>query len=1297
MFLTPLSDSYSVPPITMDKDFYHTYDCGSAQYNVQLVVSPVTDPVSGITTMNQTLYYQTPMADKVGSVPYSSILMVNTISENNALTTGNVAQLHNSFEDEDTQVVKFLSLHLRQHLQQIFDRRYIQANRYEHPNPPPEQIIINPGAPATYAQRHPYWAAFMNPAAALKRAIYDYLDGAQNTATTVGSSHQNPPHSPNHTSPQNVATPNCTQVPDPQPPNTHNTTRNDPPQSPHIPEPPQFVPTPPRYFTIHSPFVPDLDFKLGVFERTTNEVRSTIEKLRTHGLTKAERRIAENAWGANFDDWDVHHHLIDDGKPMMVKTAPNFCHAPNVSVNSKSNLSQLEAIIMRITAVNSDDGTQQFLDDKEGPIKTAFQLWEKIFGDEQVEPLTIEEVAEQNTDANQKKRYEGFLERTTYQDIFKPGSYFTKAEANIGKADPKTRNISNVDDRYIVELSRYTMALKKRINDLMPGYLFSNTNAQTGQYVNDLVSYFGHRSVCDENDHSGFDGHQNAASMLLELGPYYVAMKGHYKDVAKLLEKTHTSCFRSVDHMMVNPGYTRLSGCATTSINNSLIGLIIPCLSRIYTDPSTYSTFIDISGYSREHIRKLFNLTYGGGDDANTYNIDSANLVSFAKHMGFDLKNVSYPATAPTTILGSVFPAPGGSASAHNDYKRQLAKLNLSVINPRFKINEQFALKTQGIQVSNFGSAPAFVAMLSNLTRLTKARVSTDLFDKDMPYNVRHGQYNATDPFTDALDVERMPDGYHDLMQEVAAIKTPGELRDYAEIVEQGPSDLDHERAKENLRKAVADTQTVRVPQHENLWHHLTQQEKQECSRDVTGAVALEAIKQIAKASKHGIYIVDLTPGPEILARTICSALPNVKYYSHHHSSKGYQRAKNLQLIQPIGRNHCRVPLLAHLADHVAQEENKTDKKTMVLILDPPWVDKPIAKGLFSGNASATQIMGVVFEFLAKVRLRSTGKHPSDIKILLHLPKELKTKLPGLKVVEAPVYTHVFYTNFLAMRNIKITVSATKRDAQPNVITRYLDRIVKDLPGGEDISRDLMGRSTPATRHQPPQSPTSGVDHAHDEPANRPLTREDVRKLWTATSENKSAQKRQWSHASTLGETPVETQPTHDPEPQATPPSQSAQVDEQLYSLNNPTLPPLTEQDLLDLREKPRKPRPKDVRPPPTNVDKDAKLKPPQKLHAHPTDGKFKARPAVRPPPLRAHDTNDKITRRPAHRPTNARKEPRPKQERHHQEPNNHRQRRSASLPPMPEERRSIRATAAAAMAAFNARSDPIFRKLGDQ
>lgn len=283
------------------------------------------------------------------------------------------------------------------------------------------------------------------------------------------------------------------------------------------------------------------------------------------------------------------------------------------------------------------------------------------------------------------------------------------------------------------------------------------------------------------------------------------------------------------------------------------------------------------------------------------------------------------------------------------------------------------------------------------------------------------------------------------------------------------------------------------------------------------------------------------------------------------------------------------------------------------------------------------------------------------------------------------------------MGTIKITVSATKRDAQPNVITRYLDRIVKDVSGGEDISRDLMGRSKMAARHQPPQGPTSGEDHAYGEPANRPLTREDVRKLWTATSENKSARKRQQFHASTLGETPVETQPTHDPEPQATPPSQSVQVDEQPYSLNNPMLPPLTEQDLLDLREKPRKPRPKDARLPPTNINKDAKPKPPQKLLARPTDDKFKPRPADHPPPLRAHDANGKIRRRPGDRPTNARRELRSKQERHHQGPTNHRQRRSASLPPTPEERRSTRATAAAAMAAFSARSDPVFRKLGDQ
>ncbi|MCW4010485.1 MAG: hypothetical protein NWF05_07685 [Candidatus Bathyarchaeota archaeon] len=889
---------------------------------------------------------------------------------------------------------------------------------------------------------------------------------------------------------------------------------------------------------------------------------------------------------------------------------------------------------MRITAVNSDDGTKEFLDDKEGPIKTAFQLWEKLFGDEQVEPLTIEEVAEQNTDANQKKRYEGFLERTTYQDVHKPGSYFTKAEANIGKADPKTRNISNVDDRYIIELSRYTMALKKRINDIMPGYLFSNTNAETGQYVHELASYFGHKSVCDENDHSGFDGHQNAASMLLELGPYYVTMNKHYKDVAKLLEMTHTSCFRSIDNLMINPGYTRLSGCATTSINNSLIGLIIPCLARIYTDPSKYKTFIDISKYSPEHIRRLFNLTYGGGDDANTYNIDSANLVSFAKHMGFDLKNVSYPATSPTTILGSVFPAPGGSATAHNDYKRQLAKLNLSVINPRFTINEQFALKTQGIQVSNFGSAPAFVAMLSNLTKLTGAQVTVDIFDKDMPYNVRYGQYNATDPFTEALDVEQMPEGYYDIMTEVATLDTPSALRDYANIVEAKPTDLSHERAKENLSKAIADTQPVRVPQLGNLWLHLTQQEKLECSKDVTGAVALEAVKQIAKSTENGIYIVDLTPGPEILARTICGALPSVKYYSHHHTSKDYNRAKQLQQIQPVGRNHCRVPLSSHLTEHIEQEENKKDKKTMVLILDPPWVDKPIAKGLFSGNASATDIMGEVSKFLAKVKLPTTGFHPSDIKILLHLPKELKTRLPGLKVVEAPTYSHVFYTNFLEMTTIKITVSATKRDAQPRVITRYLERVIGELPK-HCANTGPMGRTSAGAQQQPIRGPG-------------PLT------------------------------------------PRST---QTAPESARLCPSNNPVLPPLTRQEVKMLYDKPPKIQPKNARRAPDARNKNARPQSPQRHHRPATDDKSKRRSVDRPSEPNRRETDDKLKRRSADRQPNSRDRPQPRQETRTHNTGNKHQQRPASLPPTPQHRRAVRDIATAAMAAFNARLGPEFKQ----
>lgn len=1179
VFLTPLSDSYSVPLPTLEKDFFHTYDCGSAQYNVQLVVSPVTDPVSGTTTMTQTLYYQTPMSDKVGSVPYSSILMINTIAENNTLTTGNVAQLHNSFEDNDTQVTKFLSLHLRPHREKIFERRYIPAQRYDHGKPLPEQIFEKPETPRSYAQNHPYYAAFMNPAAAVARCFNSAISRGEFELPGIQTPHTNP-----HTIPSQVFIPTLAPTPQPQqqaysdlpptqqqaysvlpptspsgpqspqptsPPSSPNPLLNHPtliPQTAYpsessgddsdfslstsysyessidqewdetAPNPPasylgsrmngyfklpQFVPTPPRHITINSGFIPDLDFDFGQTLKLEDPGWEGERSERRKQMTKRERLAAEAHWTKDLDDSDVHHHLLSDGKPMMVKTGPDFCHMPNVSVNTKSNLSQIEAIIMRITAVNPDDGTQEFLDSKEGPIRTAFQLWEKLFGGEQIEPLDPEEVAAQNTDSNQKKRFQGYLERTTFQDVRKAGSYFTKAEANIDKEDPKTRNISNVDDRYIIELSRYTIALKKRINDILPGYLFSKTNAQTGEYVHRVASYFGHKSVCDENDHSGFDGHQHAASMLLELGPYYVAMNAHYKDVAKLLEQTHVSCFKSIDHLTVNPGYTRLSGCATTSINNSIIGLIIPCLSRIYTDPSTYSTFIDISGYTSERIRKLFNLTYGAGDDANTYNIDSDNLVSFAKYMGFDLKNVSYKATDPTVILGSVFPAPGGSSSAHNDYKRQLSKLHLSTINPRFTKHEQFAMKATGVLVSNFGSAPDLSAMLSNLTHLTGAQVTADIFDKDMPYNARFGQYNRTDPFTNDLDVENMPDGFHDIMQDVSKISSVEDLQKYADIIEPPPTGLSHDRAKDRLRQVIADTQPTRVPIVGNLWENLNKQEKSECSKDITGAVALEAIQQIAAKSQHGVYIVDLTPGPEILARTVCDALPEVSYYSYHHIVNKYDRAKQLQHIQPVGKNHRRPPLPNNLTELIVAEESKPKKKTMILIIDPPWVEKSVAKGLFSGNVSSRHVLSVVEKFLSKLNLPSTGTHPPDVQILLHLPAELKTNIPGFKVIQAPVYSHVFYTNCLGMAPINITVSATKRDAMPKVISKYLERILEITPLTKNHHKKDHRLSKKHSKHLTPEADTPRVEAS---PPPTPPGPEE------ATAEDGPTNTQKWSH-----------------------------------------------------------------------------------------------------------------------------------------------------------------------------------------
>lgn len=250
----------------------------------------------------------------------------------------------------------------------------------------------------------------------------------------------------------------------------------------------------------------------------------------------------------------------------------------------------------------------------------------------------------------------------------------------------------------------------------------------------------------------------------------------------------------------------------------------------------------------------------------------------------------------------------------------------------------------------------------------------------------------------------------------------------------------------------------------------------------------------------------------------------------------------------------------------------------MVLIIDPPWVDKPITKGLFSGNASAAQIMGVLSEFLTKIRLRTTNTHPPDVKILFHLPKELKTKLPGLKVVEAPTYTHVFYTNFLEMKTIKITVSATKRDAQPRVITRYLDRIVNELPKKDDTRSGPMGRTDAANQPQPRSTsvPTSAQLELPNNPASELPKKDDTR-------------------SGPKGRTNAAKQPQ--------PRSPSVPASAQLDPINNPGLPPLTSQEIADLYESP-KAKPKGKGQSQKHTINKGKSQPPRKGTTPPTTDK---------------------------------------------------------------------------------------------
>lgn len=830
----------------------------------------------------------------------------------------------------------------------------------------------------------------------------------------------------------------------------------------HTPLPtylPQIAPNAPITFTgdnlipKRELYVPSNMTFLPHFDRPPGASPEQEGKLHTEantGLTtKRQEKQAADQYDIDMTEQDPINHLIEEGTPLGVAIGPQVMKMPDITYNSKSNSSSHNAFLDRITLINEDPGTKAWVTERMPIFITVTAMLDILFADIHLEPLTPEELRDHHfTTAQQQRRFADYEDSVTFQDKWKCGTSFVKGEASVAKPAPNARNISAVASRSIVELSLYAVPMKDALATNCTGYLFANNNTQTGQHVMQMSQFMGFDGKVEEEDQSGFDGHQNIFTFYVETYPYSITFnKQQFKQILKLMFKIRKLGFNFAHNAKYLPGYTRMSGDAVTSLHNSEVSLIMTALSRFYDSPDKYDKVIDLSGYSTQQMWDIVSLAMGGGDDVNSYNAVPGSTEKFMEHMGLKLKTIAYPATARTSILGAVAPCPDGSPTMHNQLIRTLGKFHLGSNNSKFRKNQQLANRALGLAGVNIGSNPPLVKALRNIMKITNANIKRPTYDDSLPYNSRFGRYHSSDPFTDSNDVADESMEVTDTLNDMAQATSIKHLQQMADFSPDPQSTYTPAAAQEKLDITVATTQPVRDPGCAPIWKHLTLEEQRMASKDITGDVAFQMVQQIGRRKKLR-YIVDLTPGPEVLARYLTPRVP-IQYVCVHYNTADFDRANELAKLElfsvPVPRYDASDPASIKKF-HDRMVANKVLLDEVLFIIDPPFSD--FRAKTIDYERMVTKIANIFGHF----GFRKDPHKPHHPKtnpgiipqspMLIHLPRKYDNtgvkRSTSLHLVDTPMYNYLWYTTVPNLTPVKITVEATRRSVNQKDFTKLM-------------------------------------------------------------------------------------------------------------------------------------------------------------------------------------------------------------------------------------------------------------------
>jgi hypothetical protein len=757
-------------------------------------------------------------------------------------------------------------------------------------------------------------------------------------------------------------------------------------------------------------------------------------------ISKRQAKINEEELAEHIDLFDHTNlnHGEDDARDLMRSIFVPLTNYEKTAYYCKGHLPSMDALISRISAVNSDSTSIDQMSKYGGMWKTLQQCANIMF-DEHLVPLTDEEIVEEFTKSNQKRRYAEYEE----QQMFLPSvqfnnNAFVKAEPSVGKDNPLSRNISNVNSRDIIELSKYTIPFKKFIEKNCTAYLFSKNAEQAGHtyYANHSI-FSGKGCKALEIDHSKFDGRQSFFTYMLEVILFTHAFRS--MEPIKFLERERLTPFKMSGTLNYNAGYTRLSGAAETSISNTLVGLFILLLPRIYTNGMNLNQPINISGITRDKLWNLFNIGYAGGDDANTFNIDKDNLVRIADYVGLDLKIIEHKPHDPIGILGTTVIEPATSPACMSQLPRLLGKIHTGTISP-FTLNDQFANKIEGYLTANHNTYLPLAEFLKNTVKLVKPSKAINC-DKDNSYHFSQGQMHPMDTLQYCTVSSTTDPVLLATMDDVAVMETMEEVTQYTTVNNPPTGDTIHP----NLFQSLVETLPIREPHiTPELLSHLTKIEKDQlASQPASDAIISVLTKLIDKTKILNYTIIDLTPGCDGLLRGLSASNlhPLHRIISIHHIDKTYDRARELESLFPFEEGRA----LARFTKSNFQESRYANlDRNIIYIVDPPWYEEhDPSDNLYSlrGKKRSDKLYQFILSIITQHNL-PTPDLINNIHLLVHLPRKakLQTSTNSLYHVSTGVYTNNVFTS-IPMSEVQATINATGKPTKKGEAVRVLKQL----------------------------------------------------------------------------------------------------------------------------------------------------------------------------------------------------------------------------------------------------------------